>query len=90
VGGGAGGGASGGAGSGASGGTAHTPPPTLHTPWLLALFDQLLKGIETVNANGTETVTDNFFGFPLVSTYDGKGNLVNVTFFGLNITSLFD
>jgi hypothetical protein len=70
-------------------GTGATLPPTLHTPYLLALFDQLLKGIETVNANGTETVTDNLFGFPLVSTYDGKGNLMNVTFFGLNITFLF-
>jgi hypothetical protein len=81
------GGGVGGVGSGA-GGTAHTPP-ALHTPYLLALFDQLLKGIETVNTNNTETVTDNFFGFPLISTYDGQGNLVNVTFFGLNITFLF-
>lgn len=63
--------------------------PTLHTPWLLALIDQLLQGIETVNANRTETVTDNFFGFPLVSTYNSAGDLVNVTFFGLDITFLF-
>jgi hypothetical protein len=64
-------------------------PPTLHTPYLLALFDQLLKGIETMNSNGTVTVTDSFFGFPLVSTYNSAGYLVNVTFFGLNITALF-
>ena len=45
--------------------------PTLHTPSLLAFIDELLGGIETVNGNGTETVTDKFFGIPLfVSTYN--------------------
>jgi hypothetical protein len=62
----------------------------LHTPFLLALFDELLKGVETINANGTETVTDNLFGFPLVSTYDGAGNLEQVTLLGFNITALFE
>jgi hypothetical protein len=64
-------------------------PPTLHTPWLLALFDQELKGIEAMSADGTVTVTDNFFGCLLVSTYDSAGYLVSVTFFGLNITAIF-
>jgi hypothetical protein len=67
------------------------PPPALHTPPLLALFDALLHGIETVNGNGTETVTDSLFGSPLlVSTYDGSGDLTNVTLFGINVTSLFE
>jgi hypothetical protein len=65
------------------------PPPTLHTPYLLALFDQLLKGIETMNADGTVTMTDIFFGIPLISTYNRQGYLVNVIFFGLDITFLF-
>ncbi len=66
-------------------------PPTLHTPSLLAFFDALLQGIETVNGNGTETVTDSLFGIPLfISTYDGSGNLTSVTFFGINVTALFE
>jgi hypothetical protein len=76
-----------GGGGGPSGPTA---PPTLHTPFLLALFDELLHGNETVNANGTETVTDNFFGFDLVSTYDGAGHLEKVTFLGFDVTVLFE
>jgi hypothetical protein len=64
-------------------------PPALNKPSLLSLFDQLLGGVEVINANGTETVVDNFFGIPLVSTYDASGNLVSVTMFGLNVTSLF-
>jgi hypothetical protein len=66
------------------------PPPTLHTPPLLAFFDSLLRGVETVNGNGTETVIDRIFGIPLlVSLYDSAGNLVSVTLFGINITFLF-
>jgi hypothetical protein len=66
-------------------------PPTLHTPFLLALFDQLLHGVETVNANETETVIDSIFGLPLLmSTYDGVGNLEQVTFLGFNVTALFE
>jgi hypothetical protein len=67
----------------------HLPPPTLQKPFLLSLFDQLLGGVELINANGTETVVDNFFGIPLISTYDASGNLVSVTMFGLNLTFLF-
>jgi hypothetical protein len=67
------------------------PPPTLHTPPLLALFDELLHGVETVNGNETETVIDTIFGISLlVSTYDGAGNLTSVTLFGTNITALFE
>jgi hypothetical protein len=82
-------GGGGGGGGGSSGGGAVTPP-TLHKPFLLALLDDLLKGVETVNANGTETVTDSFFGLSLmVSTYNGAGNLTKVAFLGFDITILF-
>jgi hypothetical protein len=65
-------------------------PPALKVPPLLALIDALLRGVETVNANATETITDSFFGIPLiVSTYDSSGNLRSVTLFGFNITFLF-
>jgi hypothetical protein len=64
---------------------------TFHTPLLVALLDALLGGIETVNGNSTETVIDRFFGISLfVSTYDGVGNLVSVTMFGINVTLLFE
>ncbi len=72
-----------------SGGGGHAPP-ALHTPFLLEFFDQFLKGVETVNADGTVTVTDSFFGFTLlVSTYNSAGNLMKVAFFGLDVTALF-
>jgi probable HAF family extracellular repeat protein len=67
------------------------PPPTLHTPPLLAFFDSLLAGVETVNGNETETVIDRFFGIPLfISTYDGAGNLMSVTLFGIDVTLLIE
>ncbi len=66
-------------------------PPTLHTPPLLAFFDALLHGVETLNGNHTETVVASIFGFPLlISTYDGAGNLMSVTMFGMNVTLLFE
>ena len=84
-----GGSASGGSGSGGSS-PSPTPPP-LHTPPLLAFLDGLLGGVETVNSNGTETVTDRFFGITLfVSLYDSAGNLTSVTLFGINVTVLFE
>ena len=64
------------------------PPAPPNVPSLLALFNQFLGGLETVNTNGT-TITDNLFGFPLVETYDYFGNLVSVTLLGFNITFLF-
>ncbi len=72
----------------------HSPPPPPpppaqpQVPPLLALFNQFLGGLETVNANGT-TITDSLFGFPLVETYDYFGNLVSVTLLGFDITFLF-
>jgi hypothetical protein len=67
------------------------PLPVLHVSPLLAFFDNLLGGIETVNANGTETITDSFFGIPLlVSTFDSQGNLVSVDLFGtIDVTLWF-
>lgn len=67
-----------------------SPPPILKPPPLLAFFNQLFGGIEAVNANGTETVTDSFLGFPLlVSTFDSAGNLVSVRLLGFDVTLLF-
>lgn len=64
--------------------------PALSVPSLLGFFDQLLHGIETVNANGTTTVTDSLFGLPLlVSTFGASGQLESVLFLGINVTFLF-
>lgn len=87
-----GGGGSGGGGGGGIGPPPPSPkaPPALRTPPLLAFFDSLLAGIETINAE-TETVTDSIFGIPLfVSLYDGSGNLLSVTIFGIDVTFLFE
>ena len=79
------GGGSGGTGSGSGGSV------TLNVPPLLAFFDSLLGGVETVNANGTETITDFLFGFPLlVATFDHSGNLESVELFGFDVTLLFE
>jgi hypothetical protein len=65
-------------------------PLILNVPPLLWLFDSFLGGTETVNSDGTETITDSFFGIPLfVSTYNSAGDLMSVTLFGINITFLF-
>jgi len=59
-------------------------------PPLLAFFDSLLGGVETINANDTETIVDSFFGFPLlVATFDHSGNLDSVDLFGIDVTFLF-
>ncbi len=62
------------------------PPPVLNVPPLLAFLDELLGSTETMNADGTETITDSLFGIPLVvSTFDAQGNLVSATLFGFTI-----
>jgi hypothetical protein len=50
-----------------------------------------LGGVETMNDNGTETITDSFFGIPLlVSTFGSSGHLESVDLFGsINVTFLF-
>jgi ELWxxDGT repeat protein len=90
-GGGGGGNGNNGGGSGSGGtGTGSSGSLTLNVPPLLAFFDALLGGIETVNANGTETITDYLFGLPLlVATFDDSGNLVGVDLFGIDVTFLF-
>jgi hypothetical protein len=66
------------------------PAPALSTPSLLSFFNELLTGIETVNADGSTTVTDSLFGLPLlVSTFDASGRLVRVTFLGMDVTAPF-
>ncbi len=61
-------------------------PPVLNVPPLLALFDSLLEGIETINANGTETVVHSLFGIALVTaTYDGLGNFMSATLLGITL-----
>lgn len=66
-------------------------PPALNVPPLLAFFDSLLGGVETVNGNGTETITADFFGIPLlVSTFDSSGHLESVLLFEINVTALFE
>jgi hypothetical protein len=80
----------GGGGSMGGAGGSQVKPPALHTPFLLAFLDELFHAVETVNPNGTETVTERFFGTTLfVSTYNSSGNLMSVNFEGMNVTSLF-
>ena len=44
-----------------------------------------------MNADGSVTVTDSIFGFPLlVSTFDSSGNLKSVLWLGINVTALFE
>ena len=70
---------------------APSAPPALNVPPLLGLFDQFLGAAETVNADGSVTETARLFGFPLlVSTFNSSGNLESVTFFGINVTVLFE
>jgi hypothetical protein len=58
---------------------------------VLQIIDALLSGVEKINDNGTETVIDSFFGIPLfISTYDGAGDLMRVTLFGIDVTGLFE
>jgi len=65
---------------------APSAPPTLNTPPLLAFVNSLFGGgTETVNTNGSVTITDSFFGIPLlVSTFDSSGHLESVFLFGIN------
>jgi CSLREA domain-containing protein len=67
------------------------PPPTLQVPTLLAFLNAVLGGIETVNNDGTETITDSILGIPiLLSTFDAKGNLMSVDLFGFDLTFWFE
>ncbi len=74
-------------GGGGGGGSDGFTPPNLNKPPLMALLDTFLKGVEAVfYGSRTETVTDNFFGLLLVSTYDQAGNLHKVTLLGFGLS----
>ena len=63
----------------------------LNVPPLLSLLDVLWGGVETVNANKTETIEDGILGIPLpVATFDQSGNLMTVDWLGINVTALFE
>ncbi len=68
-----------------------SPPPVLNVPPLLAFINSLFGGgIETLNVNGTITIKDYLFGIPLlVSTFNSSGQLMSVSFMGIDLTFLF-
>jgi hypothetical protein len=54
------------------------------------LLDLIWGGAETVNADGTATITDSVFGIPLlVAKFDNAGNVTSITLFGIDVTFLF-
>jgi hypothetical protein len=62
--------------------------PAVSVPPLLALINQVLGGVETVNADGTMTFTYSVFGFTvLVATYDNSGHFVGASLFGIALPS---
>jgi uncharacterized repeat protein (TIGR01451 family) len=66
------------------------PPLSLNAPPLLVLLDLIWGGAETVNADGTATITDSVFGIPLlVAKFDNAGNVTSITLFGIDVTFLF-
>ncbi len=66
--------------------TSSRQPPVLNVPPLLALLNEFVGMIETMNVNDTDTVTYSWFGIPfLVTTYDGSGNFVSAAVMGLNV-----
>jgi uncharacterized repeat protein (TIGR01451 family) len=73
-----------------------TPAPPIEPP-LLQLIDGFLASLGavktlTVNANGTETITDRFFGFPLLAALfdSSSGNFEDATLLGFDITFLIE
>jgi len=55
-------------------------------PPLLGLFNLFFHGLETVNPNGTVTVTYSVFGFTFLSAnYDNSGNFVSAAWFGITL-----
>jgi hypothetical protein len=64
------------------------PPQALvlGVPPLLALLGGFVDQAETINGNGTETVTYSLFGTTLITaTYDGSGTFVSASLFGLPV-----
>jgi hypothetical protein len=50
---------------------------------LLTLYNEFFPGSVTINADGSEVVTVDFFFLPIVFTYNAQGALVSVTFGGI-------
>ena len=61
-------------------------PPSLNAPPLLDLINLFFHGAETVNANGTETVTYSLFGFTfLTATYNSEGSFESGALLGITL-----
>jgi hypothetical protein len=68
--------------------TVSMPPPIV--PALVRLFDSIFGGVPTVNSDGTETITDYFFGFPLVvAQFDSSGHFLSATLLGFPLPNWF-
>ena len=67
-------------------GSSSSAPPSLNVPPLLGLINAFFKGLETVNANGTVTVTYSVFGFTFLSAnYDSSGNFLSGAIWGITL-----
>jgi hypothetical protein len=62
------------------------PSLNLNVPPLLSFINGFLKGADTINADGSVTVTYSLYGYTLLSvTYDGSGDFVGAVLFGFNV-----
>ncbi|HTU17575.1 MAG TPA: IPT/TIG domain-containing protein [Gemmataceae bacterium] len=67
-------------------GSSSSAPPSVNAPPLLGLINLFFHGAETVNANGTETVTYSLYGFTfLTATYNSDGGFVSGALFGITL-----
>jgi len=67
-------------------GSSSSAPPSLNVPPLLGLIDRFFHGAETVNANGTVTVTYSVYGFTfLTATYNSNGSFLSGAVFGITL-----
>ncbi len=67
-------------------GSSSAAPPSLNTPPLLDLINLFFHGDETVNANGTVTVTYSLFGFTfLTANYNSEGSFVSGAWLGITL-----
>jgi hypothetical protein len=61
-------------------------PPSVNPPPLLALINEFFHGDETVNSNGTVTITYRLFGFTfLTANYNIDGSFVSGALFGITL-----
>ncbi len=60
--------------------------PALTMPPLLSLINQFFKGVETVNPDGSVTVTYSLFGYTLLTaTYNSSGTFQSGSIYGISI-----